>query len=74
MDYGIQVRCRRKIKGDPITMSGKIRDLIRASTGEGFGQVPEKVSGKYRKMVEFWQVPKKGPGEYRKMVESGRVL
>ena len=29
-------------KGDPITMSGKIRDPIRASIGEGSGQVPKK--------------------------------
>ena len=38
-------------------MPGKIRDLIRASTGEGFGQVPKKLRAS---TVEgFGQVPKK---------------
>ena len=48
-------------------MPGKIRDLIRASTGEGFGQVP-KNSGIQASTEKWWN-----PGEYRKRVKFGRV-
>ena len=62
-------------------MPGKIRDLIRASTGEGFGQVPKNSGirastekwwnpGEYRKRVKFRRVPEKGPGEYRRRVRE----
>ena len=58
-------------------MSGKIRDLIPASTGEGFRQVPKNSGirastekwwnpGEYRKRVKSGRVPEKGPGEYRR--------
>ncbi|RVW85469.1 hypothetical protein CK203_044041 [Vitis vinifera] len=68
----VHARCRRKRKGVPITMPGKIRDLIRASTGEGFGQVPKNSgirasteNGGIRastETVKFGRVPEKGPG------------
>ena len=62
-------------------MRGKIRDLIRASTGEGFGQVPKNSGirastekwwnpGEYQKRVKFGLVPEKGPGKYRRKVRA----
>ena len=62
-------------------MPGKIRDLIRASTGEGFGQVPKNSGiqastekwwnpGEYRKRVKFGRVPENGPGEYRRKLRA----
>ena len=60
----------RKIR-DPIWVStvkkvdpGEYRRRVWASTEKGFGQVPEKGSGKYRKSSR--RVLGKAPGEYRR--------
>ena len=50
--------------------SGRVpkRGKIQASTGEGFGRVPEKVPSKYRRRVRA--STKKAPGEYRRRVQA----
>ena len=50
---------------------GQVPKKLRASIREGSGRVPEKVSGKYRK--SSGRVPEKGSGKYRKMVEFGQI-
>ena len=41
-------------------MPGKVRDLIRASTGEGFGQVPKNGGIRTSTGEGLGQVPKNG--------------